>query len=113
MVEAVAEAQRTLPEFIERFKNRTDPETTFVAKVKLTVDETTEFIWINVLGFEPKYVHGTLGNDPVNLGGLKINDQVEAPIEDICDWGYTEDGEMKGLFTAHAISAIQADESET
>lgn len=109
MLEAVAEAQRTLPEFIERFKNQSDQQDTFVAKIKLTVGETSEYIWINVLGFEPKYVHGTLGNDPVNLGNLKINDQVEAPIEDICDWGYADDGELKGMFTAHAIAAIQAE----
>lgn len=109
MVEAVAQAQRTLPEFIERFKNRTDGQETFVAKIKLTVGETSEFIWIDILGFEPRFVHGTLGNDPVNLGDLKINDQVEAPIEDICDWGYSEDGELKGMFTAHAIAAIQAE----
>lgn len=73
------------------------------------MDEATEFIWLNVLGCEPRYVHGTLANTPVNLGDLKLHDQVEVPVDDIRDWGYLSDGASIGFFSVTAIHKIQSE----
>ncbi len=79
-------------------------------KVRLTVDEVTEYIWIKPIGFEPHFVHGTLANDPVDLGDLKIDDQVELPIEDVCDWGYLQNGEPVGFYSVKAIQQIRSEQ---
>lgn len=109
MVKAYEQAKSQLPTLIERFKQRHEHDEDFVVKVRLTVGDTTEFIWADVIGFETKFVHGTLANAPVDLGHLKINDKIEAPLDDIYDWGYVADNEPQGFFTVAAIQAIQAE----
>lgn len=109
MIAAVEQAQSRLPEFIEAFQDQADGCDNFVIKIKLTVDDVTEFIWADVVGFEPNYVHGRLGNDPVNLGELRLGDPVEAPKSDIQDWGYVRDGQRVGMFSVEAIRQIQAE----
>ena len=106
MVEAVEQAKQRLPEFLDAHRDRTERETDFVAKVRLSCGDNVEHIWINLIGAEPRFLHGTLANDPVNLGDLKIDDQVEVPIEDVSDWGYIKEGESVGFFTVAAMAKI-------
>ena len=52
MLEAVATAKKRWPEFVDVFnaRDRESGEQSFVVKAKVTVDEVTEFIWIDVVG---------------------------------------------------------------
>ena len=103
MIEAVAEARDRWPEFVEAFHERREGEW-FSVKVPVTVDGVTEFIWVEVTGIEPEYIHGTLGNDPVDLGGLKMGDVVEVPVAELNDWSIRyPDGDSHGMFTLEAI----------
>ena len=104
MKAAVAEARTTWPQFVEAFKKR-DGEN-FGIKAPITANGRTEFIWVEVTGLEPEYIHGTLGNDPVDLGDLKYGSQVEVPLEDLNDWGYIRNGEPVGMFTVKVLQAI-------
>ncbi|HEX5219092.1 MAG TPA: DUF2314 domain-containing protein [Verrucomicrobiae bacterium] len=105
MQAAVAEAKARWPEFVESFKRREG--TNYSVKVPITVGECTEFIWVEVSGLEPEYIHGTLGNEPVELGDLKLGDRVEVPLSDLNDWAFLRDGEPVGLFTAKVMEEIQ------
>ncbi|MCM2373252.1 DUF2314 domain-containing protein [Aporhodopirellula aestuarii] len=112
MQAAIATAKQRWPEFVDAFQQRAnhqagDEESSFVVKAKITVDDSTEFIWVDVIGLEPHFVHGYLANDPVALGDLKLGSQVEFPIEDVCDWCYQKDDEPVGLFSLEAIRQIQ------
>ncbi|MBB3209730.1 uncharacterized protein YegJ (DUF2314 family) [Rhodopirellula rubra] len=109
---AIATAQQRWPEFADAFQQRAshdkaDDGPSFVVKAKITAGDSTEFIWVDVIGLEPKFVHGHLANDPVALGDLKLGSQVEFPIEDVCDWCYEKDDEPVGLFSLEAIRQIQ------
>lgn len=105
MQAAVAEAKERWPEFVESFKRREG--TNYSVKVPITVGECTEFIWVEVNGLEPEYIHGTIGNDPVDLGDLKLGDRVEVPLADLNDWVFVRDGQPVGLFTIKVLEEIQ------
>jgi len=104
MAAAVAEARERWPEFVESFKRREGRN--YSVKAPITVGEVTEFIWIEVIGLEPEYIHGKLGNDPVDLGDMKLGDQVEVPLKDLNDWAFIRDDKPVGLFTMKVLAAI-------
>jgi uncharacterized protein YegJ (DUF2314 family) len=103
MKAAVAEARSRWPEFVEAFQKK-DCEN-YAVKAPVTGNGNKEFIWIEVKGLEPEYIHGTLGNDPVNLGNLKFGDQVEVPLKDLNDWVFVRDGKPTGMFTLKVLMA--------
>lgn len=113
MAAAVAEARERWPEFVAAFKAR-QPGGNYAVKVPITRDDNTEFIWLEVIGLEPEYVHGRLANDPVNLGNLELGDQVEAPIAELNDWTYChqDDDEPAGLFTVRVVADAYKKQSE-
>ncbi|WP_146390035.1 DUF2314 domain-containing protein [Allorhodopirellula solitaria] len=112
MQAAVATARERWPEFVAAFEQREgspspDEDSGFVVKARITAGDSTEYIWVDVIGLEPRYVHGNLANDPVDLGDLKLGSQVEFPIEDVWDWCYFDDGQPVGLFSLEAIRQSQ------
>lgn len=56
-----------------------------------------------MVGLEPNYIHGTLANDPVSLGDLKLGSPVEIPLADMQDWCYFQGDEPIGLFSIVAV----------
>lgn len=105
MKAAVAEARARWPEFVAALKAR-QPGGNYAVKAAVTRDGNTEFIWLEVIGLEPEFIHGKLANDPVDLGELKIGDQVEVALADLNDWTYrhAENDEPAGLFTVKIVS---------
>jgi len=106
----VAEARRRWPEFVEAFRAKAGEN--FGVKAPLTVDDDREFIWIEVVGLEPDYVHGTLGNEPVALGWLKMGDRVEVPVKDVTDWAYLRDGQPVGMFSVKVLDAVAKEQAK-
>jgi uncharacterized protein YegJ (DUF2314 family) len=108
MIAAVAEARRRWPEFVTAFKSRTSTDDGFTVKAAVTRGDQTEFIWLEVIGLEPEFIHGHLANDPVALDGLKLGDQLEVPLADLNDWAYVVNGqEPVGLFTVRVIQEMR------
>jgi uncharacterized protein YegJ (DUF2314 family) len=106
MLAAVTEARKRWPEFVTAFKQRAGQN--FAVKAPVTVGDNTEFIWISVDGLEPEYVHGTLDNDPVDLGDLKHGSRVEVAVKDLNDWAFLQNDEPVGLFTVKVLAEIQS-----
>ena len=101
---ATAKAKERWPEFLAAYEERT-PDDSFGVKVPITAGGNTEHIWVAVTGLEPEYVHGTLGNDPLDLGDLKFGSVVEVPVDDVEDWYYTiGDVEPVGIFSLKAVT---------
>jgi uncharacterized protein YegJ (DUF2314 family) len=105
MKAAVEQARARWPEFVEAFQKR-DGEN-FSIKAPITADNRREFIWVEVNGLEPEYIHGTLANNPVDLGNLKMGDRVEVPLKDLNDWAFLRNGEAVGMFTVKVVMDIQ------
>lgn len=55
----------------------------------------------------PSFIRGRLGNDPVDLGNLKIGSRVEIAKDKVEDWAYMKNGSPVGLFTVRVLMEIR------
>lgn len=95
----VAEAQRRWPEFVEAFAARSSDDQPFSIKAPISDGVHTEFMWLMVKRIENAYVHGELGNEPVNVQGVKLGMELRIPVTDVNDWIYVRDEEPVGGFS--------------
>jgi uncharacterized protein YegJ (DUF2314 family) len=102
MKKAVEKARAGWPAFVAAYEAR-DGEN-FSVKAPITRADNTEFIWISVTSLEGERVYGELGNDPANLGSLKLGSKVSVPVADLNDWCYIDrQGNLSGGFTIEAV----------
>jgi len=108
MMAAIAEAREKFPVFREHWTARQDGDS-FLAKASVTREGDGEIIWLEVIGVEPEFIHGTLANQPMNLEGLKQGDLVEVPLEDLYDWAIALKGsdEPLGIFTEKVVREVE------
>ena len=109
---AIAEARRRWPEFVEIFKKRQPDDERFIVKAPFTGDDgQVEHMWMQVFGLEPEYVHGHLINHPMHTTKLKQGSRVEVPVATISDWVCPDaEGNPLGNFTHKAIKqAVEGD----
>lgn len=104
MALAVAEAKRRWPEFVQAFSKR-HPEQHFSVKAPVTREGQTEHIWIDVTSLSGEYVRGKLGNDPVDLHGMKLGDPISVPVSSLEDWLYVLTDTPVGGFTIPAVTS--------
>lgn len=104
MAKAVAEARRRWSEFTRAFSGR-HPEQHFSVKAPVTRGGQTEHIWIDVLAISSENIRGKLGNDPIDLNGLKLGDPISVPISTIEDWLYVLTDKPVGGFTIPAVTS--------
>ncbi|MFM9957805.1 MAG: DUF2314 domain-containing protein [Phycisphaerales bacterium] len=94
---AIAESRRTVAEFITAFNDPCVACGSFSVKQRYdTPDGGSERIWIEVQGIENNQFVGVIGNDPVKVPDLKIDDKVRVQLDEISDWMYLHDGEVVG-----------------
>jgi uncharacterized protein YegJ (DUF2314 family) len=102
MKAAVEKARAAWPGFVAAFEARAGEN--FSVKAPVTHADNTEFIWISVTSLEGERIYGELGNDPGNLGPLKLGSKVSVPVAELNDWCYIDrEGNMAGGFTIEAM----------
>lgn len=102
MIEAVGKARTDWPKFVDAYEARRGEN--FSVKAPVTHSGNTEFIWIAVTTVEGDRIYGELGNDPANLGPLRLGSKVSVFVADLNDWCYIDDsGKMIGGYTIEAI----------
>lgn len=102
MKQAVAKARETWPQFAAAFEANAGEN--FAVKAPVSHSGNTEFIWICVTSFEGELIFGELGNEPGDLGPLKLGSKVSVPRGDLNDWCYIDNaGKMIGGYTIAAI----------
>jgi uncharacterized protein YegJ (DUF2314 family) len=102
LTQAVAKARESWPTFVEAYEGRVGQH--FAVKAPITRGGNTEFIWIDVTSIEGDFVYGELGNEPANLGSLKLGSKVSVPVADLNDWCYIDSGgNVVGGFTVKAV----------
>jgi uncharacterized protein YegJ (DUF2314 family) len=103
MLAAVAEARQRWPEFVTAFETRRGKN--FSVKSPVTAADNTEFIWIEVTALENDVIYGTLGNEPIALGNLRLGSRVRVPAGELNDWVYLDQREeMVGGFTVRVLA---------
>jgi uncharacterized protein YegJ (DUF2314 family) len=96
MIEAVEEAKRRWPEFVEAFAKR--GEEPFLAKVRFEHGENVEHMWVEVTACDLESVTGVVANRPFKIPKPKEGDMVTASIDDLSDWlMLLEDGPAGGF----------------
>jgi len=102
MKQAVGKARQGWPQFVAAYE--TGAGENFSVKAPVTHAGHTEFIWIGVTALEGAYIYGELGNDPGDLGPLKLGSKVSVPVADLNDWCYMDSaGNLAGGFTIAAV----------
>ena len=99
---AIADAQRTLPEFFRHFANPAADESKFEVKFNIGPGDRAEYIWAYDLRYEGDTLTGVLVDDAI-LVPKKGGDRVPIPTKAIVDWGYMKNGVMQGNRTMRAM----------
>lgn len=96
---AIAEAQRRLPEFLGEIERRgLACEPLFKAKFANAEGET-EVMWVQLSNVESNALKGKVVNKPRARGLPKRDEEVTVAIDDIVDWAYLDEKEEpQGLF---------------
>lgn len=107
MIEASRQARERWVEFVEAFRSGT--ASNCAVKAPVCAGDRTEFIWITVDAITDQEVRGRLGNDPVDLGDLRLDSKVTVPIDSVEDWVFFRNEQPTGLFSIKALSDIQGE----
>jgi uncharacterized protein YegJ (DUF2314 family) len=104
MAWAIEKANLTLWYFEESLKKPQDFQSYFSVKVQIFDGEISEHIWLN----DPKFdiegnLFGTVGNEPVNITTVKLNQEIGVDRNFISDWMIIENNRLIGGYTIRAI----------
>jgi uncharacterized protein YegJ (DUF2314 family) len=100
MVAAIAEARRTLPEFLRMLAHPDPLVSNVVFKYPL---EGKEHIWVDHVARDGDTLTGRLANEPV-LPGYTYQQDVRVKLSEISDWAYRDAaGIMQGHRTTRAM----------
>jgi len=114
MVEAVEEALRRWPEFVEAFHARDDSaDERFIIKAEFSEGKRSEFMWVSVTRIDGNGVAGVLMNDPHELVGVHRGQTVEVQSDQLNDWLYPlPDGDVAGGFTLKVLADEETGQEE-
>jgi uncharacterized protein YegJ (DUF2314 family) len=102
MKDAVEKARQGWPTFVSAYE--TNAGESFSVKAPITEAGNTEFIWISVTGLEGGLIYGKLGNEPGDLGPLRLGSKVAVRVVDLNDWCFVDaKGKLTGGFTVEAV----------
>ena len=111
MEEAIAEARRRWPEFVEAFRNKKTGQI-FLIKAPFSDGKNQEWMWVVVSDVSDHAIVGKLENQPVNVTGFRKGDHVELRPEKIADWIYGDrKGAMGGFTDAVLTRSLKKKES--
>jgi uncharacterized protein YegJ (DUF2314 family) len=107
---AIAEARRTLPEFLALLQKRGSQLPNAGIKFPLG---GWEHIWVNEIRRDGDVVVGKLGNAPIQEE-WQLGDEVRVPVSEISDWAWRNaDGVMQGHHTTRALlDMLPSDEAK-
>ena len=101
MIEAIARARATVPEFIRVLQSPTAGCRDFA--IKALFPDLQEHMWVS----DPRYADGAftgaLGNVPSGSTKLRLGDEVCVPENLISDWKYIENGVLAGGYSLRLI----------
>jgi uncharacterized protein YegJ (DUF2314 family) len=114
MLQAIAEARATLPQFWKAYEERQRGDTDFSLKIKIEEKGEAEHIWLTDIEREGTQLFGKLGNDPESLKSVKFGDRLKIDEANISDWLYLRNGKIVGNRTIRPLfSRMSPEEVES
>lgn len=100
MARAIAEAQRTVNDFIGHLKDPQAGMGMFAVKKKYpTPSGSAEHIWIEVTEFREGRFYGTIADHPVHIEGISLGSPASVGKSEITDWMIATESGFLGGFT--------------
>jgi uncharacterized protein YegJ (DUF2314 family) len=105
MSAAIAEAQATLDTFKSALAAHAPSAQSFSVKVGFAWGSKgeREHIWLSEPKLDGATVSGKINNEPVDVTTLSLGQAVTAPLKDISDWMYVDDGVLRGGYTLRVL----------
>jgi uncharacterized protein YegJ (DUF2314 family) len=103
MIRARKKARETFAEFLALAEKPRETTRNFAVKVGVREGRQTEFFWIAPFARKGEGFSGNLNNTPRLVKRVKSGEEISFARNEIIDWMYIEDGQMKGNFTACAL----------
>ncbi len=100
---AIAEARKTLDEFLALAKNPPQGASGFRIKAMVSDETGIEHLWFAPFKEVTGGFAGVLVNEPTVIKSMKYGSVYGIRREQITDWGYVQDGKQKGSFTVCAL----------
>lgn len=101
---AIEKARLTLWHFEESLKSPQEHQSYFSVKVRIMDGEIGEHIWLTEPHFDEEgNLFGTVGNDPVDVKTVKLDQKIGVDRDFISDWMIIEGGRLVGGYTLRAI----------
>ena len=103
---AIAQAQQATDTFLQALTAPKTNQADFSAKRPYPTRQggtSREHIWISHLSYDGQRLHGTVGDEPVDIPNLKFGEPVSFPPGELSDWMYLEDGRIVGGYTIRVL----------
>ncbi|MBU2997137.1 DUF2314 domain-containing protein [Cellulophaga baltica] len=101
---AMEKARLTLHYFKKCLANPKPSQDYFSVKAKIEDGTKVEHIWLMNPSFDNEgNVYGTIGNEPIDVKNVSINEKIGIPFEKVSDWMIIEQGRLIGGYTIRAI----------
>jgi uncharacterized protein YegJ (DUF2314 family) len=100
---AIDQAKKSVQKFITALQAPTAAQSSFSVKKPFTQGQKVEHIWLSPVTFDGQNFHGEVGDDPVDVTGVKLGDKVTVGKDEISDWMYVENGKLVGGYTVKAL----------
>ncbi len=101
---AIEKAQLTLDYFIASLSEIPHPARYVSAKVRIKDGNSVEHIWLTDPEFDiDGNLFGVIGNIPLNIKNVQLNQRVGVEQSQITDWMIVEQGRLIGGYTIRAI----------
>lgn len=99
MAQAVQKARKALPQFFDAVRSLKSNQSRFAVKKPFIEGEKVEHLWVNDLSFDGRVFRGKVDNEPLDLKGVHLGDEVTVSPEEISDWMFVQDGKLVGGYT--------------
>ena len=105
MSAAIAKAQASFDTFRAALTTPPAGAQNFSVKVGFPwgIKDDREHIWLIEPKLDDTSVTGKVNNEPVDVMTLKLGQVVTAPLKDVSDWMYVENGVLRGGYTLRVL----------
>ncbi len=103
MDRAVQSAQKSVKKFIAAIRSPKASQSRFAIKKAFVEGDKVEHLWLNEVSFDGQLFHGKVDNEPVDIKGVRVGQEVTVLPNEISDWMYVQDGRLVGGYTIHAM----------
>jgi uncharacterized protein YegJ (DUF2314 family) len=107
---AIAEARRSVEEFIAVFSKPAQRQRSFAVKVPVIDGARVEHFWVDLESYANGQFTGRIANEPLDVHNVRLADRIVVDKERISDWMYVDRGRLVGGFTIRALRAGMSEE---